>query len=111
MPSASIRICSAVRRNFFNTSSDALATCFDYPTGPGAGLDSGCGDYERLWSTTSLRGMVVGDLRVEVLNEGVHSGDARQGYLGAGGFSTTAFRELTRISSSSTRSLRPRVKP
>ncbi len=39
-------------------------------------LDSGCGDYERLWSTTSLRGMVSGDLRVEVLTEGVHSGDA-----------------------------------
>ena len=40
------------------------------------GLDSGCGDYERLWSTTSLRGMVGGTLRVNVLNEGVHSGDA-----------------------------------
>lgn len=39
-------------------------------------LDSGCGDYERMWSTTSLRGMVGGTLRVEVLNEGVHSGDA-----------------------------------
>jgi len=39
-------------------------------------LDSGCGDYERLWSTTSLRGMVVGDLTVEILEEGVHSGDA-----------------------------------
>ena len=40
------------------------------------GLDSGCGDYERLWSTSSLRGMVGGTLRVNVLNEGVHSGDA-----------------------------------
>ncbi|HET8939337.1 MAG TPA: M20 family metallopeptidase [Polyangiales bacterium] len=39
-------------------------------------LDSGCGDYERLWSTTSLRGIVNGDLCVEVLREGVHSGDA-----------------------------------
>jgi acetylornithine deacetylase/succinyl-diaminopimelate desuccinylase-like protein len=39
-------------------------------------LDSGCGDYERLWSTTSLRGIVAGDLIVEVLREGVHSGDA-----------------------------------
>jgi acetylornithine deacetylase/succinyl-diaminopimelate desuccinylase-like protein len=39
-------------------------------------LDSGAGDYERLWSTTSLRGMIAGDLRVEVLTEGVHSGDA-----------------------------------
>ena len=40
------------------------------------GLDSGCGDYERLWSTASLRGMVGGTLTVEVLTEGVHSGDA-----------------------------------
>ena len=39
-------------------------------------LDSGAGDYERLWSTTSLRGMIAGDLRVDVLREGVHSGDA-----------------------------------
>ncbi|MBC7770521.1 MAG: M20 family metallopeptidase [Phycisphaerales bacterium] len=39
-------------------------------------LDSGCGDYERLWLTTSLRGMVGGTLRVDVLEEGVHSGDA-----------------------------------
>ena len=39
-------------------------------------LDSGCGDYERLWSTTSLRGMVAGELEVEILEEGVHSGDA-----------------------------------
>ncbi|WP_395645878.1 M20/M25/M40 family metallo-hydrolase [Terricaulis sp.] len=39
-------------------------------------LDSGCGDYERLWLTTSLRGLVGGTLRVDVLNEGVHSGDA-----------------------------------
>ncbi|MEO8847395.1 MAG: M20 family metallopeptidase [Casimicrobiaceae bacterium] len=40
------------------------------------GLDSGCGDYERLWMTTSLRGMAAGTLKVEVLTEGVHSGDA-----------------------------------
>ena len=40
------------------------------------GLDSGCGDYERLWATTSLRGMAGGTLTVEVLTEGVHSGDA-----------------------------------
>ena len=40
------------------------------------GLDSGCGDYERLWMTTSLRGMTAGTLRVQVLTEGVHSGDA-----------------------------------
>lgn len=40
------------------------------------GLDSGCGDYERLWDTTSLRGLVGGTLTVVVLTEGVHSGDA-----------------------------------
>src|SRR4029079_19574580 len=40
------------------------------------GLDSGCGDYERLWATTSLRGLAGGTLSVEVLTEGVHSGDA-----------------------------------
>jgi acetylornithine deacetylase/succinyl-diaminopimelate desuccinylase-like protein len=39
-------------------------------------LDSGAGDYERLWNTTSLRGMASGDLTVEILREGVHSGDA-----------------------------------
>ena len=40
------------------------------------GLDSGCGDYDRLWATTSLRGLAGGRLTVEVLTEGVHSGDA-----------------------------------
>ena len=40
------------------------------------GLDSGCGDYERLWATTSLRGIAAGTLTVSVLTEGVHSGDA-----------------------------------
>jgi acetylornithine deacetylase/succinyl-diaminopimelate desuccinylase-like protein len=39
-------------------------------------LDSGCGNYDQLWSTTSLRGLAGGVLRVEVLTEGVHSGDA-----------------------------------
>ncbi|MCU1349846.1 MAG: Acetylornithine deacetylase/succinyldiaminopimelate desuccinylase-like deacylase [Acidobacteria bacterium] len=39
-------------------------------------LDSGCGNYEQLWMTTSLRGSIVGNLTVEVLSEGVHSGDA-----------------------------------
>jgi acetylornithine deacetylase/succinyl-diaminopimelate desuccinylase-like protein len=39
-------------------------------------LDSGCGDYERLWLTTSLRGIAMGNLTVRVLDEGVHSGDA-----------------------------------
>jgi acetylornithine deacetylase/succinyl-diaminopimelate desuccinylase-like protein len=39
-------------------------------------LDSGCGNYDQLWSTTSLRGLITGTLRVQLLREGVHSGDA-----------------------------------
>jgi acetylornithine deacetylase/succinyl-diaminopimelate desuccinylase-like protein len=39
-------------------------------------LDSGCGNYDQLWTTTSLRGSIVGNLTVKVLTEGVHSGDA-----------------------------------
>jgi len=39
-------------------------------------LDSGAGNYEQLWLTVSLRGMAAGTLRVDVLNEGVHSGYA-----------------------------------
>ncbi len=39
-------------------------------------LDSGAGSYEQLWLTTSLRGMASGVLQVQVLDEGIHSGDA-----------------------------------
>jgi acetylornithine deacetylase/succinyl-diaminopimelate desuccinylase-like protein len=39
-------------------------------------LDSGCANYDQLWLTTSLRGMAGGALTVQVLTEGVHSGDA-----------------------------------
>ena len=53
-------------------------------------LDSGCGDYERLWGTTSLRGMVTGELSVEILEEGVHSGDA-------GGVVPSSFRILRQL--------------
>jgi acetylornithine deacetylase/succinyl-diaminopimelate desuccinylase-like protein len=53
-------------------------------------LDSGCGNYEQLWVTTSLRGMVTGTLRVDVLSEGVHSGDAS-------GVVPSSFRILRRI--------------
>ena len=38
-------------------------------------LDSGCANYDQLWSTTSLRGLVLGTLGVSLLTEGVHSGD------------------------------------
>jgi acetylornithine deacetylase/succinyl-diaminopimelate desuccinylase-like protein len=39
-------------------------------------LDSGCGNYDQLWMTTSLRGIAAGTLKIEVLTEGVHSGHA-----------------------------------
>ena len=39
-------------------------------------LDSGCANYDQLWLTTSLRGLSGGALTVQVLEEGVHSGDA-----------------------------------
>jgi acetylornithine deacetylase/succinyl-diaminopimelate desuccinylase-like protein len=39
-------------------------------------LDSGCIDYDRMWVTTSLRGMVMGKLTVDIVTEGLHSGDA-----------------------------------
>jgi acetylornithine deacetylase/succinyl-diaminopimelate desuccinylase-like protein len=38
-------------------------------------LDSGCGNYDQLWCTTSLRGLVIGTLEVSLLTEGIHSGD------------------------------------
>lgn len=38
-------------------------------------LDSGCGNYDQLWATTSLRGLIGGELSVSLLREGVHSGD------------------------------------
>ena len=39
-------------------------------------LDSGCGNYDQLWLTTSLRGLWNGTVTVRVLEEGVHSGSA-----------------------------------
>ena len=50
-------------------------------------LDAECGNYEQLWLTTSLRGMLAGTLRVRVLTEGVHSG-------AAGGIVPSSFRLL-----------------
>lgn len=38
-------------------------------------LDSGCGNYQQLWCTTSLRGLVTGEINIEVLTAGVHSGN------------------------------------
>ena len=53
-------------------------------------LDSGCGNYDQLWLTTSLRGMASGTLTIEVLDEGVHSGDAS-------GIVPSSFRILRRL--------------
>src|SRR5712692_7111250 len=53
-------------------------------------LDSGCGDYDHLWATTSLRGVLSGTLTVEVLREGVHSG-------AAGGIVPSSFRILRHL--------------
>jgi len=39
-------------------------------------LDSGCGNYEQFWMTSSLRGCVMGSLNVKILRDGVHSGHA-----------------------------------
>jgi len=53
-------------------------------------LDSGCATYDRVWATTSLRGNLIGELRVDVLTEGVHSGNA-------GGVVPSSFRILRRV--------------
>ena len=37
-------------------------------------LDSECANYEQMWSTTSLRGLIGGTLTIEVLKNGLHSG-------------------------------------
>ena len=68
-------------------------------------LDSGCGTYDRLWITTSLRGLVAVDVTVRMLREGVHSG-------AAGGVVPSTFRVLRalldRIEDSVTGELRVR---
>jgi acetylornithine deacetylase/succinyl-diaminopimelate desuccinylase-like protein len=67
-------------------------------------LDSGCGNYDQLWLTTSLRGLVSGELRVRVLTEGVHSGYAS-------GVVPSSFRIvrqlLTRLEDEETGAVRP----
>ncbi|MFE6761408.1 M20/M25/M40 family metallo-hydrolase [Streptomyces sp. NPDC057689] len=69
-------------------------------------LDSGAGDYERLWLVTSLRGACGGTLDVRVLGDGAHSGDA-------GGVVPSSFRVLRqvldRLEDSATGTLRPAV--
>ncbi|MCB1686130.1 MAG: M20/M25/M40 family metallo-hydrolase [Pseudomonadales bacterium] len=53
-------------------------------------LDAECGNYEQLWTTTSLRGMLPGNLTVRVLEEGQHSG-------AAGGIVPSSFRILRNL--------------
>jgi len=62
------------------------------PPGPGlvVCLDSGCATYDRLWNTTSLRGLLAATVRVDVLTEGVHSGLA-------GGVVPSSFRILRQL--------------
>lgn len=53
-------------------------------------LDAESGNYEQLWCTTSLRGNLTGELRVRVLEEGVHSGMAT-------GIAPTPFRIIQQL--------------
>lgn len=50
-------------------------------------LDAEAGNYDQLWLTTSLRGMLMGTLQADILNEGIHSG-------AAGGIVPSSFRIL-----------------
>ncbi len=67
-------------------------------------LDSGCGNYDQFWSTTSLRGVITGTLEVELLREGIHSGDGS-------GIIASSFRVmrqlLDRLEDSATGLIRP----
>jgi acetylornithine deacetylase/succinyl-diaminopimelate desuccinylase-like protein len=53
-------------------------------------LDAECGNFDQLWTTTSLRGNLVGKLKVRVLTEGAHSGLAS-------GIAPTPFRVLQQL--------------
>ncbi|MDA3039645.1 MAG: M20/M25/M40 family metallo-hydrolase [Actinomycetota bacterium] len=53
-------------------------------------LDSGCANYDTLWLTTSLRGVVSTTVEAHVLIEGVHSG-------AASGVVPSSFRVLRRL--------------
>ncbi len=53
-------------------------------------LDASCGNYNQLWCTSSLRGFLNGTLRVDILESGVHSGDAS-------GIVPSSFRILRRL--------------
>jgi acetylornithine deacetylase/succinyl-diaminopimelate desuccinylase-like protein len=68
---------------------DALAPRLGRP-GLVVCLDSGSLTYDRLWLTTSLRGNLVMEVAVQVLTQGVHSGNA-------GGIVPTSFRLLRQL--------------
>ncbi|MDH3296181.1 MAG: M20/M25/M40 family metallo-hydrolase [Acidimicrobiia bacterium] len=53
-------------------------------------LDSGCANYDTLWLTTSLRGVVSGRLQVDIVTQGLHSG-------GYGGVVPSTFRIIRRL--------------
>eukprot|EP01102_Stenamoeba_stenopodia_P004123 TRINITY_DN1430_c0_g1_i1.p1 TRINITY_DN1430_c0_g1~~TRINITY_DN1430_c0_g1_i1.p1 ORF type:complete len:479 (-),score=129.05 TRINITY_DN1430_c0_g1_i1:74-1510(-) len=53
-------------------------------------LDSGCGNYDQFWLTTSLRGLAAGNLKIEVLKDGYHSGLAT-------GIVPSSFRKLRQV--------------
>ena len=67
-------------------------------------LDSGCGNYDQLWLTTSLRGMTGGNLSMQVLTEGVHSGDAT-------GIVASSFRILRQLLSRLEDEVTGKIKP
>jgi acetylornithine deacetylase/succinyl-diaminopimelate desuccinylase-like protein len=67
-------------------------------------LDSGCGNYDQLWLTTSLRGLTGGNLVVKVLEEGVHSGDAS-------GVVASSFRILRQVLSRLEDDVSGKIKP
>ncbi len=68
---------------------DALADRIGHPSLVVC-LDAECGNYDQLWCTTTLRGNLVGTLRVDVVTEGVHSG-------GASGIVPSSFRLLRQL--------------
>ncbi|GAM21119.1 hypothetical protein SAMD00019534_042940 [Acytostelium subglobosum LB1] len=53
-------------------------------------LDSGCGNYDQLWMTASLRGVLTGDLTIKVLEQASHSGSAS-------GICPSSFRVLRQV--------------
>ena len=53
-------------------------------------LDSGCGSYDTLWITTGIRGVLMTNLTVTTLREGVHSGNG-------GGICADSFRVVRQL--------------